>query len=500
MNKKLISLFLLAAMAATTLASCGGDSGKTNNDTTATPSGGGETTTEAADSNLDAKGFLKDEIPADTNFGGATVNMLIREKIANTEFFVEEATGDIVDDALISRNDKVEERLGVKLNFITMPGEWGDKDTFNGAIKQSVLAGDGAYDLCAVLSNQLATLTLDGLLTNLNTLPYLDFEKPWWAKGLLDELAVDDKLYFASGDASLGLINGMMCVFYNKKLCEDFSIPDMYDIVNNGEWTIDKVVELTENTYQDLNGNDKVDKEDQFGFTTGSFNQLYGFIDSFNLPILEKDDNGQPSKVVFDSEKVVDAVDKLVSLFKDNKAFATLSKDGDDYQIAFKSGRVLFCTGEFKDTSTYRDISAFDYGVIPFPKYDTTQKDYRTTARATYSSFCIPVTANNAEMSAAVLECFASESYRQVSPAYFETALKVKYSRDDETSQMFDLIKSSVTFSFATSFTMAINDPQNTFKQRIAELKSDWASYMATWKPAAEEKLATTLETIKELP
>ena len=65
---------------------------------------------------------------------------------------------------------------------------------------------------------------------------------------------------------------------------------------------------------------------------------------------------------------------------------------------------------------------------------------------------------------------------------------------------MFDLIKSSVTFSFATSFTMAIGDPQNMFKQRVSDLDSDWASFMATWKPTAEEKLAKTLETIKELP
>lgn len=497
MNKKLISLFLLASMAAASLASCGGDGSGTNNDTTASS---GETTTEAVDDNLDSHGFLKDEIPADTKFGGAEVSMLIREAKADTEFFVEEATGDIVDDALVSRNNKVEERLGVKLNFITMPGEWGDRDNFNGAIKQSVLAGDGAYDLCAVLSNQLATLTLDGLLTNLNTLPYLDFEKPWWAKGLLDELAVDDKLYFASGDASLGLINGMMCVFYNKKMCEDFQVPDMYELVNSGEWTIAKVEELTKGVYQDLNGDDKKGPEDRLGFATGSYNQLYGFIDSFDLKVLERGSDGLPSKVVFDSEKVVDAVNKLISLFKDNDAFATLTKDASDYSDAFKSGNVLFCTGEFKDTGTYRDISAFDYGVIPFPKYDTAQKDYRTTARATYSSFCIPVTANNADMSAAVLECFASESYRQVSPAYFETALKVKYSRDDETSQMFDLIKSSVTFSFATSFTMAIGDPQNMFKQRVSEFKDDWASYMATWKPEAETKLAKALETIKELP
>ena len=394
----------------------------------------------------------------------------------------------------------MEERLGVKLNYIPLPGEWGDRENFNGTIKNSVLAGDGAYDLCAVLSNQLATLTLDGLLTNLNTLPYLDFEKPWWAKGLLDELAVDDKLYFASGDASLGLINGMMCVFYNKQMCEDFSIPDLYDLVNSGEWTIGKVEELTKGVYQDLNGDDKKGPEDRLGFTTASYNQLYGFIDSFNLQILERGSDNLPSKVVFDSEKVVDAVKLLTSLFGNNDAFATFADNSIDYMDTFKSGNVMFCTGEFKDTGTYRDISAFDYGVIPMPKYDTAQKDYRTTARATYSSFCIPVTANDANMSAAVLECFASESYRQVSPAYFETALKVKYSRDDETSQMFDLIKSSVTFSFATSFTMAIGDPQNMFKQRVADLKDDWSSYMATWKPEAETKLAKALETIKELP
>ena len=64
---------------------------------------------------------------------------------------------------------------------------------------------------------------------------------------------------------------------------------------------------------------------------------------------------------------------------------------------------------------------------------------------------------------------------------------------------MFDLIKSSVTFSFATSFTMAIGDPQNTFKGKIAALDENWASYMATWEPTAQEKLNTTLEKLKEL-
>ena len=494
MNKKLLSTLLLVAMMAS-LAACGGEAAG-GNDTT----GGADTTAAPIDTDHDANGFLLDSIPADTDFGGAEFNLLVREAKAPTEFFVEEQTGDIVDDSLYNRNRTIEDRLGIKLNYIPMPGEWGERDNFNGAIKNSVLAADGAYDLCSVLSNQLSVLTLEGLLTNMNTLDYLDFEKPWWAKGLLSELAVDDKLYFASGDASLGLIKGMMCVFYNKQLCEDYKITGLYDLVNEGKWTIDKVASLIKDTYKDLNGDGVKDPGDQIGFGLGSWNQLYGFIDSFNIQILERDDNDYPSKFIFDNEHATDAFQKLVALFKDSPDFMTEKSDSTLTQDAFRAGRVVLCTGEFGDTDIYREISSFDYGVLPFPKYDENQKEHRTTARATYSSFCIPVTAKDPNMSAAVLECFASESYRKVSPAYFERALKIKYSRDDESAMMFDLIKSSVTFSFATSFTMSIGDPQNMWKGQLAAYNESWTSYMAGWIPGAQEKLNSALEILKELP
>ena len=97
MKKKLISALLLISILAS-LASCGGgasDGGDT------TPKAD-DTTAQPVDTDHDANGFLLDSIPADTNFGGATVNLLVREKIAPTEFFVEEQTGDIVDDALVN--------------------------------------------------------------------------------------------------------------------------------------------------------------------------------------------------------------------------------------------------------------------------------------------------------------------------------------------------------------------------------------------------------------
>ena len=432
------------------------------------------------------------------DFGGKACKFLIREAIANSEYFVEAETGDIVDDSLFRRNQAVEERLNMKFDFIPLPGEWENQDTFNGAIRASVMSNDGAYDLCGVLSNQLSKLALEGLLLNMYELPHLDFSKAWWAGGLLDELTVYDKLYFASGDASLGFLGGMMCVFFNKSLAQSFDLPDIYSIVRDGKWTLDKIVELTKDVWLDLDGDGKKSHDDRLGLAIGSWNQLYGFLDSFDLPILEKDKNGVPSEFVYGGEKVSDAVSTLVGLFKNNNAIAVEKEI--DYTNTFTAGNILFCTGEFKDTTVFRDINMFDYGVVPMPKWSDDQENYYTTVRATYSGFCLPVTAADPELSAAALEAFAYESYQNVSPIYFEKALKIKYARDNETAQMFDLIKSSVTFKFATAFTMSLGDPQNFFKGQVGDLKENWASSYASQEKTFQKNLEKTLETLKELP
>ena len=93
MHKRSLLLVLIGAMLLSGV-SCQGEDQPVSSDSL-----GGEDTAPV-DTDHDANGFLLDTIPADTNFGGATVNILIREAVANTEFFVEEETGDIVDDAL----------------------------------------------------------------------------------------------------------------------------------------------------------------------------------------------------------------------------------------------------------------------------------------------------------------------------------------------------------------------------------------------------------------
>ena len=61
-------------------------------------------------------------------------------------------------------------------------------------------------------------------------------------------------------------------------------------------------------------------------------------------------------------------------------------------------------------------------------------------------------------MIGAVTEALAAEGYRSVTPAYFEIALKNKYTRDDESSQMLDILVSGNTFEPAIIYSASLGN------------------------------------------
>ena len=61
-----------------------------------------------------------------------------------------------------------------------------------------------------------------------------------------------------------------------------------------------------------------------------------------------------------------------------------------------------------------------------------------------------------------------AESYRTVTPAYYDTALKVKYARDDRAGAMLDLCTGGVSLDFAYLFNAYIGcDPASLFREVI---------------------------------
>ncbi|MBE6611214.1 MAG: hypothetical protein E7632_01875 [Ruminococcaceae bacterium] len=236
MNRKnMISptaMLILAAMLCSMAASCGDGAAE---DTTAETTLPAETTA----SDRDADGYLLDDLPDDLDFGGETVTILGWNHYEEIEFFAEDQTGEIVNDAYYERNQRVEERLGVKLEFTEANCRWAEGD-WNKAIQRSVMAGAGDYDITAGYSLNVVSGIYQEVFSNLLELEYLDFTKPWWSEKMVESASIAGSLYFTMGDISSSSISRMQGLFFNNSLLTDYKLENPYELVVDGKWTLDK--------------------------------------------------------------------------------------------------------------------------------------------------------------------------------------------------------------------------------------------------------------------
>ncbi|MBO5220569.1 MAG: extracellular solute-binding protein, partial [Clostridia bacterium] len=378
---------------------------------------------------------------------------------------------------------------------------WGDRSNYLSLIRSSVMAGDSAWDLLFGLGYFLPGFTGEGLLSDMSELPYIDIDKKWWNRNFMETSSVDGKYYSVTGDAALSLLKSMHCIFVNLDLYEKLGVKgNLYELVESGNWTLDKTAEICANLYADLNGNTEIDKDDQLGLLIYAGNQTTGFLESCGVDIISRE--GKEFTFAFGNEHNANVIERLCRFLHESDGIIYLSslEDGKNEEIVLKSpfrnGNVLMTGGWLSHADSYRDLN-FRYGVIPYPKFDENQQEYHTTAQTTYTVFSIPADAKNPDRSAAVLEAMASESYRSVTPAYFETALKVKYASDDDTVKMFDLIRDHISFDFGYIYTLSMNGISDKFKSAINSNKPEWASNVAGFEATATAALDTLLTAIR---
>lgn len=442
--------------------------------------------------------YMPDSLPSDLNFNGAVVKVFWWEE---TGEFKNEFDGDIVNDALYMRDRNVEDRLNVVVQNIPMSYTWATRQIYIDSIRETVLADDNSKDIVSGQYATMPSLVPEGYLLNLAALPYLDFDKPWWVQGLIEETTIAGKLYLVSGNYTQQTVKAVYATYFNKVLHESLGLDDMYTIVHNGQWTIDKLTEMIENTYIDLNGDGVKNKADLFGFVAPSGNAITPFIQGFDLKITTMNQEGYP-EISMGEEKWIKAVELMCDLVHVNPN-AIMTPDGTDatateFNTAFANNQILFYPANFNFANTLKNMEN-DFGIIPIPKWDEAQENYYTAVGEANTLFGIVSNCRQPEIVAAVLEAMTSESYRTVTPALYETALKVKYSRDDETAVMFDIIMEGVLFNFGSIYTFDMESLNTQFKGIVAQNNKNWTSTVASFEKSAVEKINAYIEKVIEL-
>jgi hypothetical protein len=276
---------------------------------------------------------------------------------------------------------------------------------------------------------------------NFHDLAYVDFFAPWWSSRCAGGLGVQGRLYNMSGSILISEIDDTLAMIFNKKLATDYEVEDVYSLVKRGAWTLDKMAGMTKRISGDLNGDGAFKpKDDLFGYIQDPASMTNNWVFSSDLLNGYIDDSGAYEPSV-DSERCQMLVDKLYDLFADKtSAYTGLDLyEGLDY---FEDNRIFLYAIILRNIELLRGMD-IDFGVLPYPKLDESQKSYLTHVGGASPIMCIPATNGDSERTGYILEAMSIASYHIAVPAYYDIALKTKYSRDDESSEMLDIILES---------------------------------------------------------
>ena len=530
---RVMALVLACLFCLTVVISCGKKDTTTNSGTN---KGGSNTATDTDEEEyhvdektgkmVDAWGKQKDELPDDLDFNKATVNILTWSDVEKPDFEVDEESEDERMEALYRRNNAIQRRLNVKLEFDGVRGNSNNMKGFVNHVETTQQAGTHDFDLIATYSRTAGTLTVKGMMVDVNKIQdtYLtistpvhprdeDNRNPWWPKYLSENMQMGNKLYLLSGDISITVLDELHCIYFNKELVniqfEEQALDEgaesgsrlLYKYVREGTWTIDKMIEMSSNYWVDSNTTGVADYGDKFGMCSINYcaTALYG---SCNFKMLEPD----AQKILVRSEDVTSQrlhqlVTKVGDFMTSNDYFH--NNKGQYYVQPFIDGEALFMLHYLESAEDHLigNDRVEEYGVVPCPKYNELQRNYYTVIGNAFTVFGIfrgydkhGNEAGTLSMLSAVLECWASEGYRKCTPVVFELNMQLKYSQTQDETDMCEYIRAGIMFDLGRIMESAFGDYRIDDQFiKACEAGTAWSSQLDKILTPAEASLAQFL-------
>lgn len=495
MQKRCMILLLLMALL------CTGCGQSTTTETTA-----GNTTSAETTAETETEATWQTTLP-DTDMGGWVCKVLTIQNesyAVNTRFKPEELTGEIVNDALYSRNQKIGEKFNMSFAEDGLPNFWETTD----AMKLYVLAGSDDYQLNMLIQRDAFSLSLDNMLAPVDMLPYVQPDKPWYVQAVNDAMTLGDRQYILYSAECLNLYEQTCLVLYNKQIWDTVCSTDAYSMVRDGTWTYDVFMTNAEAAIIDLDGDGDVSDNDQLGIVS-EHDFFYPTLElGAGFTMIEMVD-GQPTFTVGQNEPLIGLLQDMLrtrtvdglyfdSFMDRGEAFSQYGADEKSRVTSrqiFESGAAAFYVAGVSNIQHIREMED-DFGILPAPKYTEDQDGYHSRIIDGWLDV-VPSTNLELENTSLLLEALAEESYRSVLPAYMEVALKDKYTRDPDSAEMLDLVFSTTTLDLGD--TVWQGDVRCVYNNVLLSGKDSFSSTSASVQKKIEKTIADALEKLAKL-
>ncbi len=334
--------------------------------------------------------------------------------------------GDRMQAAANDRNVEIEETFGCKITCEEIWNWWGGKEgyLFMLGLRQD---GDMVYDMFFLESYiAMSDLIIDGLLYDIASLPYVKLDADYYNRFYNNTYKLRDKNYFIASDITYSCQSSQR-MYINNDLLEDLKYDKnyVYDLVDNGGWTYDVMLQMINGQSEDLNQDGIMDRQDYYGFSGTPYSAM-GFFHGTGLKGSYITDDGW--EFDYDSDKAVSAIDRIFTFV--NRPDVYVKEWQND---VFNSGHSLFTTSG----SELREIHNWDLsisiGVIPYPKYDDAQDRYYCYCAG--GNFCIPSDPTDADFTGAMIEAMSYGSQKYLVPAFYDNFVQQRVLQDDRSRE-----------------------------------------------------------------
>lgn len=450
--KRTIALLLACAMLCPLFAACGKDSPDTTSDST-TASTEATRDPNAPDFDADSIGDISGDF-----------NILVSGNYARNDFAAENGEGTAVQNAVYRRNEYMREKFNVNItneDLIKFNSATGSGVGFT-KLYTDYISGDKTYDAAMVGTYDVATLAYSGYIHDLNAIENLNLSKSYWDQKANEDLSIGGKMFYTTGDITI--IDNMVtnAILFNKDMIKNYGLDNPYTLVEDNEWTLEKFGSLVKAVGEDKDQNGIYDSNDTYGLLTWN-DAMLSILGASGEKICSI--NNDKLELTFYNERVVSLYDMWEDIVFDQahsynyqynnvEGKATPTSSWDEARIRmFDSEQALFYTTLLTTVDKHRN-SETDFGILPFPKYDSNQKDYGHAVSAFHCAFvCVPTLAASPRVGA-ILEELAYQGKKLLTPAYYDQTLIGQYTRDEESAAMLDLIFATLVFDVGIYYTI----------------------------------------------
>lgn len=367
-------------------------------------------------------------------------------------------SGDVVSNAVFTRNARVEAYKGVRIIFNTQDDRWASGEIpYMTYIRANKMSGDHAYNAITLEQTYASRVAQEGNLYDLNSIQSFEYDQPWWHASFSENNTVYGKLYMLAGDISHKVLGTAWTVLYNKTVARTVGLDNFYDLVTNQQWTFENMM-VAAKAVATENGDDSV-----YGLGLNRHALRMSAL-SFAISVCGRTDDGGYELTMM-SNRTEQVYGSLYTAIHEsnNAVFGDAQSDGQAQRVLipmFTSNKMLFLMFSLEFLPDFKEVmsTTTDFGILPYPKYDENQKNYRTAIGNTGVYCGIPDDETDPDFSANMLNALGAAGKTYVYSAYYETTLKKGTAPDPESLEMLNIIRDSMYFDFAIVHAAALDN------------------------------------------